>query len=152
MYSILNGQGEKAKLINISVSNGDLICLRAIIPTAPNQRYKVICWYTGFILQTFVQQHESTVSPTFLDGLPFYFIQECLSCSQFQSYSFLLKTQPFDFELLRAHSESLHPRGPKQGPISLSANIADMCIPSQVICDSDPKMLDVFDIFEDRSL
>ena len=24
------------------------------------------------------------------------------------------------------------------GPISLSANIVDMCIPSQIICDSDP--------------
>ena len=39
-----------------------------------------------------------------------------------------------------------------KGPIGLSANIADMCIPSQIICDSDPKILDVFDIFEDRSL
>ena len=39
-----------------------------------------------------------------------------------------------------------------KGPISLSANIADMCIPSQIICDSDPKILDAFDIFEDRSL
>ena len=36
--------------------------------------------------------------------------------------------------------------------INLSANIADMCIPSQIICDSDPKVLDVFDIVEDRSL
>ena len=35
-----------------------------------------------------------------------------------------------------------------KGPISLSA----MCIPSQIICDSDTKILDVFDIFEDRSL
>ena len=35
-----------------------------------------------------------------------------------------------------------------KGPISLSA----MCIRSQIICDSDPKILDVFDIFEDRSL
>ena len=26
-----------------------------------------------------------------------------------------------------------------KGPISLSANIADMCIPSQIICDSDPQ-------------
>ena len=26
------------------------------------------------------------------------------------------------------------------------------CIPSQIICDSDPKILDAFDIFEDRSL
>ena len=39
-----------------------------------------------------------------------------------------------------------------KGPISLSANIADMCIPSQIICDSDPKVLDAFYIFEDRSL
>ena len=39
-----------------------------------------------------------------------------------------------------------------KGPIILSANIADMCIPSQIICDSDPKILDAFDIFEDRSL
>ena len=39
-----------------------------------------------------------------------------------------------------------------KGPIRLSANIADMCIPSLFICDSVPKILDVFDIFEDRSL
>ena len=39
-----------------------------------------------------------------------------------------------------------------KGPISLSANIADMCIPLQIICDSDPKILDAFNIFEDRSL
>ena len=39
-----------------------------------------------------------------------------------------------------------------KGPIRLSANIADMCITSQIICDSDPKILDAFDIFEDRSL
>ena len=32
--------------------------------------------------------------------------------------------------------------------ISLSANIADM----QIICDSDPNILDAFDIFEDRSI
>ena len=38
-----------------------------------------------------------------------------------------------------------------KGPISLSANIADMCVPSQIICDSDPKILDAFDIFKDRS-
>ena len=38
-----------------------------------------------------------------------------------------------------------------KGPISLSANIADMWIPSQIICDSDPKILDAFDIFEIRS-
>ena len=72
------------------------------------------------------------------------------------------------FKVIVSCSEGLHRRGPKQnhyipglvkissqeakGPISLSANIADMCIPSQIICDSDPKILDVFDIFEDRSL
>ena len=28
-----------------------------------------------------------------------------------------------------------------KGPISFSANIADMCIPSQIICDSDPRYL-----------
>ena len=41
-----------------------------------------------------------------------------------------------------------------KGPISLSATIADMCIPSQIICDSDPKILDTcpFDIFKDCSL
>ena len=37
-----------------------------------------------------------------------------------------------------------------KGPISLSANIADMCIPSQIICNSNPKILDAFDVFEDR--
>ena len=39
-----------------------------------------------------------------------------------------------------------------KGPISLSANIADMCIPSQIICDSDTNLRDSFDSFEDRSL
>ena len=39
-----------------------------------------------------------------------------------------------------------------KGPFILSANIAGMCIPSQINCDSDPKILDTFDIFEDRSL
>ena len=34
---------KKATHINISVSNGDLICHRMIIPAAPNQRDKVIC-------------------------------------------------------------------------------------------------------------
>ena len=32
-----NGLGEKATLINISVSNGNLICHRMIISTAPNR-------------------------------------------------------------------------------------------------------------------
>ena len=48
------GGGGVATLINISVSNGDLICHTIIIPAAPNQGDKVICWYTGFIPQTFV--------------------------------------------------------------------------------------------------
>ena len=39
-----------------------------------------------------------------------------------------------------------------KGPISLSTNIAGMCIPSQIIRDSDPKILDTFDVFQDRSL
>ena len=39
-----------------------------------------------------------------------------------------------------------------KGPISLCANIVDMCIPSQIICDSDHKIFDIFDIFKDRSL
>ena len=39
-----------------------------------------------------------------------------------------------------------------KGPIRISANTADVCILSQIICDSDPKILDAFDIFEDRSL
>ena len=32
-----NGLGEKATLINIRFSNGDLMCHRIIIPAAPNQ-------------------------------------------------------------------------------------------------------------------
>ena len=42
-----NGLGGKATLMNISVSNGNLICHRMIIPAALNQGDKVICWYTG---------------------------------------------------------------------------------------------------------
>ena len=63
--------GEKATLINISVSNGDLTCHGMIIPAAPNQGDTVSCWYTGFTLHTFVQQYESTVSPPFLEGFLF---------------------------------------------------------------------------------
>ena len=37
-----------------------------------------------------------------------------------------------------------------KGPISLSANMY-MCISSQIIWDSDPRILDTFDIFEDLS-
>ena len=37
-----------------------------------------------------------------------------------------------------------------KGPTNLSAYIADMCIPSQTICDNDSKILDAFEIFEDR--
>ena len=64
----------------------------------------------------------------------------------------------------RAHSEGVHPRGPKQNRyipgfrlrkprvrVAL-VQILLTCIPSQIICDSDPKILDTFDIFEDRSL
>ena len=38
------------------------------------------------------------------------------------------------------------------GPISLSANIADMYYSIANLCDSDPKILDTFDIFKDCSL
>ena len=37
-----------------------------MIPAAPNQEDKVICWYIDLTLQTFVQQYESAVSPPFL--------------------------------------------------------------------------------------
>ena len=46
--------GEKAALINISVSNGDLICQRMMIPAAPNQGDKAVFMYIGFTQQTFV--------------------------------------------------------------------------------------------------
>ena len=36
--------------------------------------------------------------------------------------------------------------------LSQIAIIADMCIPSRIICDSDPKILDTFDVFQDRFL
>ena len=39
-----------------------------------------------------------------------------------------------------------------KGLINLSANIADMCILLQIICDSDPKILDTFDVFKVCSL
>ena len=42
---IPNCLGKKDTLINISVSNGDLICNRMIIPAAPNQGDNGICWY-----------------------------------------------------------------------------------------------------------
>ena len=41
---IPNDLGERATLININVSNGDLICQRMMIPAAPNQGDKFICW------------------------------------------------------------------------------------------------------------
>ena len=51
---IPNGLGKKTTLINISISIGDLIWKRMMIPAAPNQGDKIVCWYTGFTLQTFV--------------------------------------------------------------------------------------------------
>ena len=40
--------GGEATLINISVSNGNLICHRMIIPAAPNQGVKVIWMNINF--------------------------------------------------------------------------------------------------------
>ena len=41
---------------NVSISNGELKCKGMMIHAAPNQwgEGDVICWYTGFTLQTFV--------------------------------------------------------------------------------------------------
>ena len=50
---IPNSLEGKATLINISISNGESICHRMMIPAAPNQGDKVICWYTGLTFQTF---------------------------------------------------------------------------------------------------
>ena len=107
-------------------------------------------------------------------GIPILNVQECQSCSQFQSYSFLLQT----YKLFRAHSEGLHTRSPKQNcyipgldtPVLYMLPLLPLvdkdfisgsqvrlawvqilltCISSQIICYSDPKILDTFDIFED---
>ena len=43
--------GKEATLIN-SVCNDDLKCQIVMIPAVCNQGVKVICWYTGFTLQT----------------------------------------------------------------------------------------------------
>ena len=39
-----------------------------------------------------------------------------------------------------------------QGPVSLSANIANICIPSQIICNCYSKVFDVFNILKDCTL
>ena len=70
--TIPNGLGEKATLINVStcISNGDLRCRRMVILTVSYHGDKIICWYTVFTLQTFIQQYESAVFPPFLEGYP----------------------------------------------------------------------------------
>ena len=39
-----------------------------------------------------------------------------------------------------------------KGPVSLNANIAYMCIPSQIICNCHSKLFDTFNVFEVSSL
>ena len=56
----------------------------------------------------------------------------------------------FHFHLLWTSVKILS-QGSKS-PVSLSANTADMCILSQIICHSDAKILDTLAVFEDRSL
>ena len=52
----------KATLIKISIySNGNLICHRMMIPAAPSQGNKVICWYTGFTLQLYIVKNSNGI-------------------------------------------------------------------------------------------
>ena len=44
-----------------------------MISAVPNWEDKVICWNAGSTLWTFVQKNQSTVSPPFLERLPFQF-------------------------------------------------------------------------------
>ena len=46
--------GEEATFINICIGNGSLKCHRVLIPTTHSFGDKVICWYTGFTLKTFI--------------------------------------------------------------------------------------------------
>ena len=46
--------GEEATFINICISNGSLKCHRVLISTTPSLGDKVICWYTGFTLKSFI--------------------------------------------------------------------------------------------------
>ena len=39
-----------------------------------------------------------------------------------------------------------------KGPVSLCANIADMCAPFQILCNGYPKIFDFLNIIEERSL
>ena len=46
--------GEEATFINICIGNGSLKCHRVLIPTTPSFGDKVIYWYTGFTVKTFI--------------------------------------------------------------------------------------------------
>ena len=100
-------------------------------------------------------------------GIPILNVQECQSCSQFQSIVSCYKPSRSILNIfepiLKAYiaqsficclfyllwtSVKISSQEAK-GPISLSANIADMW---SFNCDSDPNILDTFDILEDRSL
>ena len=62
---IPNGLGEKATLLNISISNADLICRRMMIPAGPNQEDKVICCILTLPFKP-LYNNMSTVSSPFL--------------------------------------------------------------------------------------
>ena len=62
--------------LNICISNGGLKCISVLISTTPSFENKVICWYSGFTFETFIQQYQSIV---FSWGIPILTVQECQS-------------------------------------------------------------------------
>ena len=70
-------------LFNVNISNGDLNCWRMMISAAFYHGDKVICWFTGFIFQTFVQQYEAAVFPTFPEGFPLQMLKNASHAPSF---------------------------------------------------------------------
>ena len=84
-----NGLREKATLINISVNNGNLICLEwsFLQRLTRGIRSLLVFWLSDLCITIWVYCLSSVSW-----GIPILNVQECQSCSQFQSYSFLLQT------------------------------------------------------------
>ena len=84
--------GTKATLIKICIGNGEIKCRRIMIPAAPNRRDKIICWYTGLTIQTFVWQYELPLLR--LEGFPgvvqVKFMPICTRSCKYQHFSTLM--------------------------------------------------------------
>ena len=142
-----------------------------LISATPSLGNKAICRYPGYNKMILI------LSP-FLNGIPISIVQGCRSYSQLHIHNFWSQTLPprDDFELFLILPEAYQYKRPKSsfhtpglgaqfiyklllshlggrkkelaGTISFSANIADVRIPFQIICNCNTEVFDVINIFE----